>query len=360
LLLISSCDLLPDNEPSDGNEDLTWTLTTDVSGHGTITTAPDLEEYADGTVVSLTATPDADSVFLSWSGDLAGHANPADLTMTADLAVTASFYPLVDRDPAVATIALSGLPTSGDHWRITLGSVAFEHTVTVGESTEDVSGALAGALDDAAGLISGAEGAVIAIVDPGGSVLDPLFTVQSGASWSVDTDSPFTRTATLSGSVTGEAWQVTVDGVPFGYTPGGGDGLSEVAYGLAAAVDAAAGYVARAAGTTIVVNGLAGTYDLTMSVTGSGTAIVDTSTASAVTISPAGTIIAGDVWTLTLDEAMFEWTAAPGDDATNLALALADQVDAVPGVIASSEGAALAVVEPAGGAIAVELKVKTQ
>ena len=71
-----------------------FTLTTTVSGSGTVTRNPNAASYASGTVVTLTATPGAGQQFLGWSGDLTGTANPASITMSANRSVTATFGPV--------------------------------------------------------------------------------------------------------------------------------------------------------------------------------------------------------------------------------------------------------------------------
>jgi pectate lyase len=68
-----------------------FTLTTNVVGSGTVTRNPNAASYAAGTVVTLTATPAAGSVFSGWSGDLSGGANPNTITMNANHTVTATF-----------------------------------------------------------------------------------------------------------------------------------------------------------------------------------------------------------------------------------------------------------------------------
>ncbi|CAL2075260.1 InlB B-repeat-containing protein [Tenacibaculum sp. 190524A05c] len=50
--------------------------------------------YDDGTLVELTATPDAGYQFDGWSGDASGTANPLTITMDADKTVTAMFSPV--------------------------------------------------------------------------------------------------------------------------------------------------------------------------------------------------------------------------------------------------------------------------
>ncbi len=69
----------------------TYTLTTNVVGQGTVTKNPDKSKYNHGEVVQLTANPSAGWAFNTWSGDLNGSANPANLTMNGNKTVTANF-----------------------------------------------------------------------------------------------------------------------------------------------------------------------------------------------------------------------------------------------------------------------------
>ncbi|TMQ71859.1 MAG: T9SS type A sorting domain-containing protein [Candidatus Eisenbacteria bacterium] len=66
-------------------------LTVNVVGTGSVTKNPNLAQYPEGSVVSLTATPGATLSFVGWSGDANGSANPLALTMDADKVVTATF-----------------------------------------------------------------------------------------------------------------------------------------------------------------------------------------------------------------------------------------------------------------------------
>ena len=63
------------------------------STNGTITASPNPVNgnYDDGTVVTLTAVPDAGYEFVEWTGDLSGTTNPINITMDADKGVTAVF-----------------------------------------------------------------------------------------------------------------------------------------------------------------------------------------------------------------------------------------------------------------------------
>ena len=67
------------------------TLATGFIGNGSVTAAPSVAWYPDGSEVTLTAIAVANFTFTNWSGNLTGNSNPASLTMDADKAVTASF-----------------------------------------------------------------------------------------------------------------------------------------------------------------------------------------------------------------------------------------------------------------------------
>jgi hypothetical protein len=66
-----------------------YTLTTSVTGHGTVT--PPTSTYASGTSVTVTATPENGWVFDHWTGDLSGSTNPTSITMTGNKTVGAYF-----------------------------------------------------------------------------------------------------------------------------------------------------------------------------------------------------------------------------------------------------------------------------
>ncbi|MFY7709108.1 InlB B-repeat-containing protein, partial [Tenacibaculum sp. MEBiC07804] len=63
---------------------------------GSVTVAPNsgTGTYDDGSVLTLTATPDAGFEFTGWSGDASGTTNPLNITMDADKTVTANFSPI--------------------------------------------------------------------------------------------------------------------------------------------------------------------------------------------------------------------------------------------------------------------------
>ena len=70
----------------------TYTLTVDTVGEGIVTKLPNLPEYNYGDMVNLTATTTNSSwIFVGWSGDYTSNENPLQITMTANVSVTATF-----------------------------------------------------------------------------------------------------------------------------------------------------------------------------------------------------------------------------------------------------------------------------
>jgi hypothetical protein len=69
----------------------TYDLAVSVTGSGTVALDPPTGPYAEGTLVTLTATPGANAIFHHWSGDLSGSVNPETIEMTADRTVAAEF-----------------------------------------------------------------------------------------------------------------------------------------------------------------------------------------------------------------------------------------------------------------------------
>lgn len=75
-----------------------YTLTTSVSGDGSISLNPTGGKYGEGTEVTLTAIPDAGNQFESWSRDASGTESQTTVTMNSDLSVTATFSVVVSLD----------------------------------------------------------------------------------------------------------------------------------------------------------------------------------------------------------------------------------------------------------------------
>ena len=95
------------------------TLTVNAT-NGSVTTNPNPTNgtYNDGTVVALTATPDAGYQFDGWSGDASGTTNPLNITMDADKTITANFSKIQHTLTINATngsVTASPAPTNGTY-----------------------------------------------------------------------------------------------------------------------------------------------------------------------------------------------------------------------------------------------------
>jgi len=121
-----------------------YTLTVNTIGNGNVTPVPDQTEYAPGTQVQLTATPDPNWFFAGWSGDLTGATSPVTLTMDANKVVTATF--------SLSCIPADGVnfawtplqPTVGEEVTfdatVLTGTVPFSYTWNFGDRPDDVLG----------------------------------------------------------------------------------------------------------------------------------------------------------------------------------------------------------------------------
>src|SRR5262245_18714147 len=90
-----------------GGATTTFTLTTNVSGTGSIARSPNAANYDAGTVVTLTATPGSGFRCSGRSGDLTGATNPATITMIANRTVTATL-PAITPGPFTLSLNVSG------------------------------------------------------------------------------------------------------------------------------------------------------------------------------------------------------------------------------------------------------------
>jgi ABC-type transporter MlaC component len=69
----------------------TLTITKGGTGTGTVTNNPTGTTFGAGTVVTLTATPNANSTFTGWSGGYSGTSSTCPVTMNGNTSVTATF-----------------------------------------------------------------------------------------------------------------------------------------------------------------------------------------------------------------------------------------------------------------------------
>ena len=98
-----------------------FTLTTSVSGSGTVAKSPDQATYINGASVTLTASPAAGFQFAGWSGDATDPNNPLIVTMTANKALTATFI-AVSAAQQVTSFTLVNADTDLDVQVLTTGS----------------------------------------------------------------------------------------------------------------------------------------------------------------------------------------------------------------------------------------------
>lgn len=87
----------------------TYTLTV-TAINGTVTKTPNLANYSPGTMVTLTAVPNAGYSFTGWSVDATGSTNPLTISMTSNKNITASFaaLPAVGIGPGVINLGGAG------------------------------------------------------------------------------------------------------------------------------------------------------------------------------------------------------------------------------------------------------------
>ncbi len=87
----------PTSITMDGNKSVTATFAINqytlsiTAPNGSVAKNPDLANYDYGTSVQLTATPNANYTFTSWSGDASGSSNPITIVMNGNKSVTATF-----------------------------------------------------------------------------------------------------------------------------------------------------------------------------------------------------------------------------------------------------------------------------
>ena len=73
--------------------DQSYTISITTVGSGLVVKDPEQAEYNLGQEVTLTAFPLSGMEFVGWSGDLTGNQNPAEITVSGNMAITATFAP---------------------------------------------------------------------------------------------------------------------------------------------------------------------------------------------------------------------------------------------------------------------------
>src|SRR5512139_2961720 len=140
------------------NPPVTYSLTVNVVGSGSVARVPDQVSYVSGSVVSLTATPVAGWSFSGWSGDLIGSVNPASVTMDGNKVVTATFTenPPVTYSLTVSVVGSGSVVRVPDQVSYVSGSVvSLTATPVAGWSFSGWSGDLTGSVNPASVTMDG-------------------------------------------------------------------------------------------------------------------------------------------------------------------------------------------------------------
>jgi Lactonase, 7-bladed beta-propeller/Divergent InlB B-repeat domain/Abnormal spindle-like microcephaly-assoc'd, ASPM-SPD-2-Hydin len=105
-----------------------YTLTTNVSGPGTIMQSPTGTSFASGTAITLTAVPNMGTTFTSWSGGACsgGTSTTCAFKISANTSVTATF----SSPPAVTTPTPSQTGAAGGSFTFPLSATGFSTTPT--------------------------------------------------------------------------------------------------------------------------------------------------------------------------------------------------------------------------------------
>jgi hypothetical protein len=87
-------------------------LVTPIDGNGRVGSAPGGNTFSLGQTISLLAVPDADHLFLGWSGDSTARTNPVTLLMDASKVVGARFGRAVRFQPVTRAWGAGGFTIS--------------------------------------------------------------------------------------------------------------------------------------------------------------------------------------------------------------------------------------------------------
>jgi uncharacterized repeat protein (TIGR02543 family) len=92
---------LANTDPGDPDPNPQYSLTTNVTGQGSVTRSPNQSSYAAGTVVTLTAQAASGWQFAGWSGAASGNNTTTEITMDSNKSVTATFTQQQSNPPQI-------------------------------------------------------------------------------------------------------------------------------------------------------------------------------------------------------------------------------------------------------------------
>ena len=235
-----------------------YTISTTVTGGGSITLNPDKATYAYGEVVQVTATPDAEWSFAEWGLGLSGTAAAQALTVTDDTNLQAIFAPTTYA-LNVAWIGNGTAQKFTDKTAFTAGEIV---SVAATPGVTDVD--FAGWRDEASDTFFSTELATSVTITGDRSVVavfgTPLYTVTANVVGSG------TVTPTVSAYALGETATLTVTAAPgWSFTGWSGD-VTGVTNPITFTVDAAKVVTATFTADTVTPD-----YTLTVNAVGDGT-----------------------------------------------------------------------------------------
>ena len=130
---------------------ITYTVTVNISGQGTVTKNPNTTSYTSGSTVQLTATPATGYSFTGWSGSVSGTTNPDSITVNGNKVITATFaaqtYALTVNKAGTGSGTVTLSPSGGSYTYGT--SVTLTATPATGSTFTGWSGDLSGSSSSA-------------------------------------------------------------------------------------------------------------------------------------------------------------------------------------------------------------------
>ncbi len=104
------------------------TITTAVSGSGSVTLNPAGGTYNEGTQVVITAIPASGYKFSNWSGAVSDTVNPVTITVNANKSITANFTPVTNQgncsNPSPVTLPFKQ-DGAGEYCFVIAGNISY-------------------------------------------------------------------------------------------------------------------------------------------------------------------------------------------------------------------------------------------
>lgn len=248
------------------------------------------------------------------------------------------------------TISISGVVDAGDTYDVTVNGVTESYTALAGDTQTEIVAGLTAALNANATIaadVTATVGATAGTLTLTGAATGTAFT--SSADSADGPDIAQIDTVTLSGTVeTSDVYSITIGGNTASYTVLATDAtFDDVASGLMAAINATA-----IVNTTVTASAGTGTGEILITADTAGVAFSTTAavvdrgpTAQVDTLTLAGTVETGDVYTAIVDGTPVSYTVLAGDanigDIRNGLLAAINLNGTVNPIVTASAGAAL-------------------